>query len=107
EILDPGAGEDRDVEGLAGLDLALERRGEAEGNHELVARVALERGRELLERGLHAVGSEHLDVGGVGRSGGEQGGDCSKRFEVHDVSPYSGTVAGLVGSETWITRYLT
>jgi len=72
EVVDPGAGEDGEVEGFAAFDLALH-----------------EGGRELFQRSPDAVRGEDLDFGGGNRSHGEQGGDpdCGERFDVHVVPP--------------------
>src|SRR5881396_601159 len=64
EVVEPGGGEYGEVEGFARLDLALQGGGEAEGDDELVSGCALEDGRELEERLLHAVRGEDLDFGG-------------------------------------------
>src|SRR5882672_11112794 len=50
EVVDHGGGEDGEVEGFARLDLALEGGGEAEGDDELVAGLALEGRSELVQR---------------------------------------------------------
>src|SRR5258708_8964227 len=56
EVVDRGGGEYGEVEGFARLDLALQGGGQAEGDVELVSGLALEGGRELVQRLLHAVG---------------------------------------------------
>ncbi len=76
EIFDPAAREDGEVEGFARFDLALQGGGEAESDDELVSGLALEGGRELEQRLLHAVRGEHLDFGGADRSRGHESGDA-------------------------------
>src|SRR6266571_4771723 len=91
EIVDPGGGEYGEVEGFARLDLALQGGGEAEADDELVSGRALEGGRELVQRLLHAVGGEDLDFGGVDRNraheSGKPDGCGDEHFEAHDSLP--------------------
>src|SRR5437899_3089766 len=86
EVVERGGGEYGEVEAFAPFDLALQSRGEAEGDRHLVLGLALEGGRELVQRLLHAVGGEDLDFGGGDGSRGEHGCDRGECFEVHFIS---------------------
>src|SRR4029077_16102406 len=86
EVVEPGGGEYREVEGFAAFDLALQGGGEAEGDDELVSSRALEGGRELVQRLLDSVRGEDLDFGGGDGSRGQHGCYRGKRFEVHFIS---------------------
>src|SRR5882672_5515788 len=81
EVVDHGGGEYGEVEGFARFDLALEGGGEAERDDELVPGVALEDGRELVQRLLDAVGGDDLDFGGAGGSHGRQYSEPDERGE--------------------------
>src|SRR6267142_2992229 len=70
EVVDHRGGEDGEVEGFARFDLALEGGGEAERDDELVSGLALEGGRELVQRLLDAVGGDDFDFGGADGSRG-------------------------------------
>ena len=93
EVVEPGGGEYGEVEGLACFDLALQGGGEAEGDHQLVFGLALEGGRKLVQRLLHAVRGEDFDFGGADGSHREQRGDAEncgdEGFDAHACSPYS------------------
>src|SRR5882672_5068966 len=75
EVVDRGGGKYGEVEGFARFDLALQGGGEAEGDDELVPGLALEGGRELVQRLPDAVRSEDLDFGGADRSHSHESGE--------------------------------
>src|SRR5882757_8811957 len=81
ELVDHGGGEDGEVEGFARFDLALQGGGEAERDDELVSGLALEDGRELVQRLLDAVGGDDFDFGGADGSHGHKSGESDERGE--------------------------
>src|SRR5436189_179347 len=79
QVVDRGGGEYGEVEGFARPDPALQCGGEAKADDELVSRVPLEGGRELVQRFPHAVRGEDLDFSGAERGSGRQHGKTDDR----------------------------
>jgi hypothetical protein len=85
QVIHPGRGEHRQIEGRALLDLGLQRHRRAPGENELVPSRLLEPRRELLERRLQGVGADHLDLGGARPIAGGEHHAKSDRGSGHRV----------------------